>query len=227
MTEGRKISGTRIEKVNGGYRKKNDFASHYKTILSFARNRKKLKAIPTKVFPKITTANLRVNIEFPSQAQNAKQITMDDIDSFSKAKGQSTTKVDHLLEEQVKEGFKKILGEEGEFIDHGGEKSDLFSTKAVFNGKRISLAIAFKGRGTPGKLVPGKMGKNGDQIIRLFSEPAELFLVVHVNQIDPSILAQMQAHAVGLAMGGNEIYYGIIDGNDLGRLVSVYPNAFC
>lgn len=112
------------------------------------------------------------------------------------------------------------------FKDWGGEKSDLYSTRVKVGGKRLRAAIAFKGKATSGKLVPKKMGKNGDQINRLFDEPAEVFLVVYGGQIDSSIISQMQAFAMAQAMSGRKIYYGVIDGTDLGRLLAAYPKSF-
>lgn len=70
------------------------------------------------------------------------------------------------------------------------------------------------------------MGKNGDQIERLCSEPAQLFLVVYNGQIEPSIISQMQAFAIGKAISGKIIYYGVIDCDDLSRLVFAYPDYF-
>jgi hypothetical protein len=131
-----------------------------------------------------------------------------------------------MREKKLKLGFAKIIGEKGSFKDWGGEKSDLFSTKLRLAGKRIRAAIAFKGKGTRGKLVPGKMGKNGDQINRLFDEPAQVFLVVYKGQIDSSIISQMQAFAIGNALKGGRIYYAVVDGSDIERLVSAYPDRF-
>jgi hypothetical protein len=126
----------------------------------------------------------------------------------------------------IKHAFAKILGERGSFKDLGGEKSDLYTTRTRLAGRRIAAGIAFKGRATSGKLVPAKMGTNRDQINRLFDEPADLFMVVYGGQIDSSIISQMQAFAIGKAMGGNKIYYGVIDGTDLGRLAYAYPKLF-
>lgn len=224
LKEGGKMAGLLIEKVTEGYKKKKEFSTRYRTILAIATDKKKLKMIPTKVTP--TIGDLKVNVQFPAQAKNAIFITIDDIDSFSLAKGKKPSRVDHLGEEKIKEAFKKIIGEDGVFKDWGGERSDLYSTRIVFKGKRVSSAIAFKGKGTIGKLVPAKMGKNGDQINRLFTEPAELFLVVYGGQVDSAIISQMQAFAIGVAVGGRKIYYGIVDGNDLGRLISAFPSTF-
>ncbi len=71
------------------------------------------------------------------------------------------------------------------------------------------------------------MGKNGDQIGRLFEEPAQMSLIVYNGQINSSIISQMKAFAIAKTFGNSKrIYFGIIDGNDLSRLVVAYPKAF-
>jgi len=226
LVEGGKMAGLLIEKVSGGYKKKKEFATRYKTILAMAKNKKKLERLPTKTSPKANSKAPKVTVSFPSSAQKAKFITIDQIDSFSKIGSQSKSGMDSLREQKIKQAFAKIIGESGSFKDWGGEKSDLYSTRTRLGGKRVATAIAFKGKGTSGKLVPSKMGKNGDQIGRLFEEPAELFLVVYGGQIEPSIISQMQAYAMGKAMSGRRVLYGVIDGSDLGRLAAAYPKYF-
>ncbi len=225
LKEGGKMAGFLIEKVNGGYKKKREFSTLYKRILSLARDKKKLSRLPTKTSPK-SINNLRIKVSFPSRAQNAHQITLEDIDSFSKTKNAGSVSLGSISEKKIKNAFKHIIREKGSFKDWGGEKSDLYSTQVLMGHKRVPTAIAFKGRGTKGKLVPAKMGKNGDQIGRLFDEPARLFLVVYKDQIDSSIVSQMQAFAIGKAIGGQKIYYGVVDGNDLGKIASAYPKSF-
>lgn len=226
LKEGGKMAGLLLEMVPGGYKKKKEFATRYKAILAMAEDKRKLERLPTKTSPKLNANALRVAVSFPSAARNARFITIDQIDSFKKVGSQSGSGMRLLPEDQIKRGFSKIAGEYGTFKDWGGEKSDLFTTRVRVGGKRIATAIAFKGRGTWGKLVPSKMGKNGDQINRLFSEPAELFLVVYGGQIDSSVISQMHAFAVGIALGGRRIYSGVIDGTDLGRLIAAYPDCF-
>src|SRR5262245_13717389 len=91
----------------------------------------------------------------------------------------------------------------------------------------MAAAFAFKGPGTKGLLVPGKLGKNGDQIQRLFAEDAYIFFVQYVGQIAPSVSQQMAAFAQAKSLStGRKILYGVIDGADSARLVAAYPSAF-
>ena len=226
LKEGGKMAGLLFDKVPGGYRKKKDFATRYKEILAFAENSKKLERLPTKVSPAVAHIGQTIKISFPMPARNAKFITIDEIQSFSKLGTKTRSGMNRISEKTVKLAFAKIIGESGAFKDWGGEKSDLYTTKVRLAGTRAAAAIAFKGKATRGKLVPAKMGKNGDQINRLFEEPAQLFLVVYGGQIDSSIVSQMQAFAIGIALSGRKIHYGIVDGNDLGRIAAAYPHYF-
>lgn len=226
LNEAKKL-GPLVEKVKGGFRKRRELAPHYKKILLLARNKRKLNEVPTKVSPKIRGTAARVMVSFEPSAGKALPITIDDIDSFSKAKEQKPRKLGPTSEGLIKKAFTKIMGEGGKFKDWGGEKSDLYTNKVKIKGNRRACAVAFKGKGTSGKLVPAKMGKNGDQIDRLFDEPAEVFLIVYCGQIDSSVVSQMHAFAIAKkAMAGQRIYFGVIDDDDLGKLAAAYPAQF-
>lgn len=226
LKEGGRMAGLLLEKVPGGYRKKKEFAAWYLKILAMAEDGAKMRRLPTKTSPRVVVRGSMVAVPFPRIARNARFITIDEIDSFSRVGAQVRRDVGGLPERKVKGAFAKIIGERGTFKDWGGERSDLYTTKVRRRGRRLAAAIAFKGRATKGKLVPAKMGVNGDQINRLFDEPAELFLVVYGGQIDSSIVAQMKAFAVGRAIGGQRVFYGTVDGTDLGRLAAAYPAYF-
>jgi hypothetical protein len=132
-----------------------------------------------------------------------------------------------MTENEFKHGIQAIVGEPGEFKDWGGEKSDLYSTRLRMNGKRLAAAFAFKGPGEKGKLVPGRMGKNGDQAQRLFQEDADVFIVQHWREIDPSVIDLLRNLAIAKSVTtGKRIWYGTIDGNDSERLRIAYPKKF-
>jgi hypothetical protein len=132
-----------------------------------------------------------------------------------------------MLEDVFKKGVAKILNETGEFKDWGGEKGDLFTTLLTMRGHRLAAAFAFKGRGRSGTLTPARLGKNGDQIQRLFTSDAEVFMVQYWDQIDESVLSQMGTAAIAKSYAtGKPIYYGVIDGSDSSRLIAAYISAF-
>ncbi len=116
----------------------------------------------------------------------AKQITIDEIDSFANVRGvKSEKEPPPVLESKIKEGLQKILGESGNFQDWGGEPNDLFSTNLhlKLSNARKTVAFGLKGRGTEGILNPKKMGKRGDQIQRIFKSPADVFLVQYWDKL--------------------------------------------
>jgi len=65
------------------------------------------------------------------------QITVDDIDSFSKVKrvNRSVSAPIPMAESRFKNGIIRILRQPGKFKDWGGEKNDLCSTRLRFQGK--------------------------------------------------------------------------------------------
>ena len=120
-----------------------------------------------------------------------------------------------------------MIGENGEFKDWGGERNDVYTSKLRHKGKRRAIAFAFKGPGTKGVLTSRKLGKNGDQIQRLFLSPAEIFVVQYRDQIDQSVVEQMRAFAtLNSVREGKRIWYGVIDGDDTLRLLAAYPRHF-
>ena len=132
-----------------------------------------------------------------------------------------------MLERDFNNGVRKVIKDKWEQLDWGGETDDLYTTRLLIKNNRIPSAFAFKGRGTKGILVPGKMGKNGDQIQRLFRSPAELFVVQYQGPIAETVIEQMKAFAeIKSVHSDKPIYYMIIDGQDSDRLVRAYPKAF-
>jgi hypothetical protein len=71
------------------------------------------------------------------------------------------------------------------------------------------------------------MGKNGDQIQRLFASGAVAYFVQYWDQIDESIVEQMKSLAIARsATERQKIYFGVIDGVDSARIIRAYPRAF-
>lgn len=173
-------------------------------------------------------ATVKINIEMARKNFDVKQITIDDIDSFSKVNHvKANNHVQPIREALFKKGLQRILSEAGEYHDWGGETNDLWTTRLKIKDKRVSAAFGLKGQATRGILTPKKMGKRGDQIQRLFRTPAIIFLIQYWSQIDESVMQQMQTYALLKSYAESQrIYYGIIDGNDTCRLQKAYPRAF-
>lgn len=204
----------------------------------YQRNKKKILRLldkPGNAATIPTKRNISVTVRVPSVQKSKSQaithfITIDDVDSFSKVrkiKSQAKRLPASMSERQFNDGVKAIIGETGTFKDWGGETSDLYSTRLRLNGKRLRVAFGFKGPGLTVPLVPSRLGKNGDQMERLFSEPADVFFVQHWREIMPSIMRMMRVFAVDKALStGKPVYYGLIDGHDSNRLRLAYPAKF-
>ena len=222
-------------KVNNeiAYEKDDFYQQNKATILRLAGNKSAIENYPTNWNPRIKMANREsvvLNLQVSKSAIAIKQLSIDDIDSFQKVRGVALAqniKNEPILEASFKSGLQKILGENGEFKDWGGEKDDVFSNRLILNGTRMNTAFGLKGRGTSGKLTPRKMGKQGDQVQRLFSDIADIFLIQYWGQIDKSIIEQMQAWATMKSVLWNKrIYYGVIDGQDTLRIIEAYKECF-
>ncbi len=230
LEEAIKLANSKIIKatsVNGerAYERNDFYYSHKARIVSLIKNPKKQKNFPTKYSVKVTAPRVTFSL---SQVVRTASISIDDIDSFRNVQGiKSRSKKIDMLENDFKQGIKRIIGEPGEFKDWGGESSDLYSTRLRLNGRRRSAAMAFKGRGITGILTPARMGKNGDQIQRLFQEDAEVFLIQYNEQIASSVRGLMAVLAQTKSLQtGKKIYYGTIDGEESARLIAAYPEAF-
>ena len=154
------------------------------------------------------------------------EVYVDNIDSFARVRDvpppQGKAALDPLRdipEQKIKTAFAEIIGEQTVPKDWGGEQSDLFSTWVRLKDERISTAFAFKG---PAKFHPmtlADLGKNGDQINRLFSEPAKLLVLQHCHQITPPVRGVMRAFAEQM---GKPRLFCLIDGYDTLRLFQAY-----
>jgi hypothetical protein len=233
LTEGRKLAGNGIVtqlKVDGrtAYEKDETFTQHKGKVLALVDDPSKRSRYPTKQEPRGQDHTV-VQIRLARSQPLPKAITIDDVESFAAVRQTPAapgSALSDLAEERIKQFLQKVIGEGYEFKDWGGERNDLYTNKLRFRGKRRNAAFALKGRATTGPLTPKKMGKNGDQLGRLFTSEAQLFFVVYHSKIDEAVAQQMHAHAVARALSGTRVYYCLIDGDDLARLVAAYPKEF-
>ncbi len=210
------------------YQKYPFYSTNKAKVLRLVRNRKAFSRFHTKTRPAPTTTQV-VTVKLSVPRPRIRQVTVDDIESFSRV-GEVQVLVGTytpIPEAKFKRGVARILGDTGHFQDWGGEANDLYTTKLRLSGSRVTTAFAFKGPGTKGILTPGKMGKHGNQIQRLFRLPADLYIVQYWGQIAEDVIEQLRAFAVAkAAVEGERINYGVIDGDDSTRLVIAYPSAF-
>ncbi len=229
LTVGRKLASNHIvtqSKINGrtAYGKVPFCATHKNRILAFARQPTKLSKVSTKSSPKSVT---NITIKHQGVRIRVKQITCEDLDELARIKKVKVAVARKIPERQFKYGVAKLARQSGNFDDWGGEPNDLYTSKIHVKGKRFAMAFAFKGPATKGKLTPKKLGKNGDQIQRLFNSPADVFFVQYHDQVDESVVEQMKRFAIANSVTENKlVLFGVIDGDDTNRLISAYPKAF-
>ena len=124
-----------------------------------------------------------------------------------------------IPESAIKAAIAEIIGEGKIPQDWGGEQSDLFSSSVSVAGQFISTAFLFKGPSKFSEMKMNHLGKNGDQIVRLFSEPAQLLVLQHCHSIASAVRSTMRAFASRVH---DLRYFSIIDGQDTLRLLSAY-----
>jgi hypothetical protein len=217
------------------YRKYPNINTVKHKIKRLAHNKEKLKAHVTFRKPQSYKSTVIIKVERQSRDvyANAKFVTIDGIESFSKVRSLKFNKVPKKLvparlpENVFKYGIAHILGNRGKFKDWGGEKNDLYTSNLTIKGTRYAAAIGLKGPAKTGILTPSKMGKNGDQIQRLYDSDAQVFLVQYEGQIAQSVPEQMKALAVTKSVQDRRtVFYGVIALEDSYRLRLRYPKEF-
>jgi hypothetical protein len=233
LEEGGKLAANQIVekvRVDGrvAYKKDATYSHHKSKILDLVAHPQMKDRYPTKQEPRVTGPTVTYRVQVAKSYPQPQAITIDEIEAFSAARGIATGSVDmsDVLEDQMKVFLSNVIGEPYEFTDWGGEKNDIYTTRLRFRNARRSAAFALKGRATQGTLTPKKMGTNGDQVGRLLASEAEVFFVVYHSKVDQAIHEQMRVHGLARALVGSRVFNCVIDGDDLARLVTVYPEEF-
>ena len=148
-----------------------------------------------------------------------------ELDEFKRANEQPHFKLpDRAILRQIPEGtikniFAELANDSNVPKDWGGEQSDFYTSKLTLSGKRVRVAFAFKGPAKWKMLQPADLGKNGDQIARLFDEPAELYVLQHCHEVSPAVWKTMAAFAHSASLNRK---YCIVDGSDTMRVLRAY-----
>lgn len=156
-------------------------------------------------------------------------IPITEIDSFAKV---STVPADQVMafaqplelaEDIVEQMITKIIGEPYRQKDWGGELDDLYTNRVRLAGRDVMATFLLKGHGLRRKMRPADLGKNGDQISRMTSQPAEIFVVQHVHAIDAAVVRQLSDAVIARRAAGNRNAVGTVwDGVTTARLGVAY-----
>lgn len=129
----------------------------------------------------------------------------------------------HELMKNVSEvGFKRaltrILGEKAN-RDWGGETSDHFTSNLHLDRRRLNAAFLLKGPARYRPMTVAHLGKNGDQILRLAQEPADVLIVQHCHDITPAVRTLLRALVV---QPGRPRRFCCVDGRESLRLLTAF-----
>ena len=160
------------------------------------------------------------------------RLYVEEIDSFQKVRDINPAMVTGFLqngfldwaEDKVQLALEQILVVSFHKEDWAGEVNDLYTANVVVNGTRRAAGFLLKGPGIGRmkEMTIADCGKNGDQLVRLFSTPADLFIVQYVGRIAEMLIKDVQGKVSELKSQGKTAHFLIIDGQDTARLLHAY-----
>jgi hypothetical protein len=100
--------------------------------------------------------------------------------------------------------------------------NDLYTANVEINGARRPTAFLPKGSGKKSVMQIKDCGKNGDQVVRLFQSPADLFVIQFVGNSSEAVIQHAHSEIARLKTQGREAHFLIIDGQDTARLLYAY-----
>jgi hypothetical protein len=97
----------------------------------------------------------------------------------------------------------------------------------MVHGARRATAFLMKGPGIGQKeMTIADCSKNGDQLVRLFITPADLFVVQYIGPIADMLVRGVQGKVTELRVQGRPTHFFIIDGQDTSRLLHAYGKLY-
>jgi len=179
------------------------------------------------LIPDLDGYHLYVDEDVDKIQSNNNELSIDDIESFAEARDIEPHEVKPLLplnlaEDQIQTFFEEIIGENFHQVDWSGEMNDLVTSFLRISGKRLRAAFLLKGKGTRGRLTIGKCGKNGDQIVRLAGALVDVYVIQHIDKIDPYVIYDLKGKVDLKNKRGEHCKLCIIDGTDTARILRAY-----
>lgn len=159
------------------------------------------------------------------------RLYVEDIDSFIKVRDVNPSVISNFLkngrielaEDQIQIALESILNVPFHKKDWGGETNDLYTANTIINDVRRPTAFLLKGNGLKSvEMTIANCGKNGDQIVRLFQCPAELFVIQYVGPISEAVIHDCEEKTSLRRSEGKNANYLIMDGQDTARLLYTY-----
>ena len=214
-------------RIHTAYKKIGFVASNKSKILRLAGNSQGRKNYHNKSNPRGFVIKQRIVVKTPYKVKS-EFFQAEDVKEFARMKKTHLFKknLPRSSEASLKAGIGKLLGETHMPKDWGGENNDIFTAKLTIAGAKRIAAFALKGPAKKGSLVPRMMGKNGDQIQRLFNSPAEVFIIQYEGPVSESVYELMTELAKARAVSGGHIRWTVIDYEGTQKLRRAYPRIF-
>jgi hypothetical protein len=159
------------------------------------------------------------------------RVYLEDLDSFQEIRKVAAETVAgslirsriELSEDVVQTDIEEILQVAFHKQDWGGEVNDLYTANVRFHGRQMATAFLLKGNGLKARTMEiAHCGKNGDQLQRLVTSPAELFVVQYIGPISEAVISDMDGKIRAIRASGNRAWFCIIDGQETARLLRAY-----
>jgi hypothetical protein len=126
-------------------------------------------------------------------------------------------------EDAIQLALEQILNVPFHKEDWGGEMNDLYTANVVINDKRTATVFLLKGNGLRKRTMElSDLGKNGDQLQRLFDIEADLYVVQFVGIISERVIKETSEKVDHRRSQGKRVSYCIIDGQDTAMLLYAY-----
>jgi hypothetical protein len=159
------------------------------------------------------------------------RLFLDELDSFARVRQVQPALVTLYLrdgylditEDRVQAALEAILDVPFHKNDWGGEGNDLYTANVIADGERRPTAFLLKGNGLKrSRMEIRHCGRNGDQIVRLFQSPADLFVIQFVGNIAEAVIHHAQSELARVRMRCPQAQFLIVDGQDTARLLHAY-----
>lgn len=159
------------------------------------------------------------------------RLYVESIDSFRRVRDVNPAMVMDVLrdgyldrsEDSIQTALERILSVPVHKNDWGGELNDLYTANLLINGVRHATAFLLKGKGLRSPTMEIKhCGTNGDQLLRLCSSPAEIFVVQFVGRISEAVISDVDGKVRHARTQGRDGWYCIMDGQDTARVLHAY-----
>jgi hypothetical protein len=159
------------------------------------------------------------------------RLYVEDIDSFSRVRDVNPSIVAHFLqdgcldmaEDTVKMGLEQILDVPFHRKDSPAELDDIYTANVIINGSRHATAFMLKGPGIRTKEMDVKhCGSKGNQLVRLFDAPADLFIIQFIGRIAEMVIKDVEGKVAALHGRGKQAHFLIMDGQDTARVLYAY-----